>query len=422
MTTKTDTQAAYEKWLGARADDPSLPHGLMRDAFCAGVEAGRADHFRGVTKMAPIGEAAQGACRVLPEDVPATLVQDLRSAVEGECDGLDITETQARMILGFLLSRYSGQPAASAEPCFCDRMYPDSNPAATCGDCPRDYRPAASAEPSGYAYRYPDGIRFNDGREVNGCKPTETLPYWFGAAPVAQEQSESVALLDALSGLVKALRERHYGRMPDEVQAAYDKAWAIVFSSPVAAPVAAQAPAVAWMDDGSTTRGPGKPAYRVVTAATKAEMPAIVAAAYSTPLGVIGAAQPCDHVYEARPIDGSRSAAAPSEAVCRKCGARGDASLTPDMQRDEKRGAESGQDHDTALADTQRAIIEAAERRGYARADAENVGYRTDAGRYRFIRPGDKDVWCSSGDDLLTGDRLDAAIDAARAAKGADHA
>lgn len=46
---------------------------------------------------------------------------------------------------------------------------------------------AASAEPSGYAYRYPDGIRFNDGREVNGCKPTETLPYWFGAAPVAQE-------------------------------------------------------------------------------------------------------------------------------------------------------------------------------------------------------------------------------------------
>lgn len=58
-----------------------------------------------------------------------------------------------------------------------------------------------------------------------------------------------------------------------------------------------------------------------------------------------------------------------------------------------------------ALADTQRAIIEAAERRGYARAEAENVGYRTDAGRYRFIR-------------ILTGDRLDAAIDAARAAKG----
>jgi hypothetical protein len=51
---------------------------------------------------------------------------------------------------------------------------------------------------------------------------------------------------------------------------------------------------------------------------------------YTTPLGVIAApvaaqAQPCDHVYEARPIDGSRSALVPVEAVCRKCGARGGA-------------------------------------------------------------------------------------------------
>lgn len=53
MTTKTDTQAAFEKWLGARADDPSLPHGLMRDAFCAGVEAGRQGHVRDATKRAP---------------------------------------------------------------------------------------------------------------------------------------------------------------------------------------------------------------------------------------------------------------------------------------------------------------------------------------------------------------------------------
>lgn len=59
------------------------------------------------------------------------------------------------------------------------------------------------------------------------------------AQPAASaEPTESAVLLDALSGLVNALRERHYGRMPDEVQAAYDKAWAIVFSSPVAAPVA----------------------------------------------------------------------------------------------------------------------------------------------------------------------------------------
>ncbi|MHA3905192.1 hypothetical protein ACTPOE_16930 [Castellaniella sp. WN] len=43
---------------------------------------------------------------------------------------------------------------------------------------------------------------------------------------------------------------------------------------------------------------------------------------------------------------------------------------------------------------------------------------REDAERYRFIRPGDAMVWCSSGDDLLTGRQLDAAIDAARAAQG----
>lgn len=59
----------------------------------------------------------------------------------------------------------------------------------------------------------------------------------------------------------------------------------------LAAPIAAQQPVVAWMDDGSTTRGVDKPSHRVITAETKANMPASVAQAYSTPLGVIGAAQ-----------------------------------------------------------------------------------------------------------------------------------
>lgn len=39
---------------------------------------------------------------------------------------------------------------------------------------------------------------------------------------------------EALSDLVNALRERHYGRMPDEVQRAYDRAWTIVFTAPAA--------------------------------------------------------------------------------------------------------------------------------------------------------------------------------------------
>lgn len=41
---------------------------------------------------------------------------------------------------------------------------------------------------------------------------------------------------------------------------------------------------VAWMDDGSTRAGSHDTAYRVVTAATKAGMPAAAAAAYTTPL------------------------------------------------------------------------------------------------------------------------------------------
>ncbi|MDX4956214.1 hypothetical protein [Delftia acidovorans] len=56
-------------------------------------------------------------------------------------------------------------------------------------------------------------------------------------APAAPAETE---LMQALRDLVNALRERHYGRMPEEVQSAYDKAWAIVFAGPahVAAPAA----------------------------------------------------------------------------------------------------------------------------------------------------------------------------------------
>lgn len=42
------------------------------------------------------------------------------------------------------------------------------------------------------------------------------------------------------------------------------------------------------------------------------------------------------------------------------------------------------------------------------------AGCIEDAERYRFIRDGEQDVWCSSGDDLLTHAQLDSAIDAAR--------
>lgn len=51
---------------------------------------------------------------------------------------------------------------------------------------------------------------------------------------LAQREGEA---MNALTVLVKALRERHYGRMPSEVQDAYDRAWAIVFGVEKAQPV-----------------------------------------------------------------------------------------------------------------------------------------------------------------------------------------
>ncbi len=65
----------------------------------------------------------------------------------------------------FALAEHDAQPAP--DECFCDRMYPDSNPNASCGDCPtRDYAPKPTPAPvqvdgagAGELPRY--GIRWN---------------------------------------------------------------------------------------------------------------------------------------------------------------------------------------------------------------------------------------------------------------------
>jgi hypothetical protein len=40
-----------------------------------------------------------------------------------------------------------------------------------------DSKPSA---PDGYAYRYADGVRFTDGREINSSRPIAAIPYYFG--------------------------------------------------------------------------------------------------------------------------------------------------------------------------------------------------------------------------------------------------
>jgi hypothetical protein len=69
-----------------------------------------------------------------------------------------------------------------------------------CAELLRQHYPdaAPAPAPSGYAYRYPDGIRFNWGQQVNGCRPSEALPYWF--SPHAPEPP------DVEANAIKALR------------------------------------------------------------------------------------------------------------------------------------------------------------------------------------------------------------------------
>lgn len=68
--------------------------------------------------------------------------------------------------------------------------------------------PTTPAEPDGYAYRYPhwDGstfIDFNDGREVNGSRPIEAIPYWLGSPPASQASEPE------WRGIDSAPKDRH---------------------------------------------------------------------------------------------------------------------------------------------------------------------------------------------------------------------
>lgn len=60
----------------------------------------------------------------------------------------DVDDTDALVTYHAMLA---AAPQPTPDECFCDRMYPDSNPNASCGDCPtRDYapQPLSIPEPS----------------------------------------------------------------------------------------------------------------------------------------------------------------------------------------------------------------------------------------------------------------------------------
>lgn len=75
---------------------------------------------------------------------------------------------------------------------FCKRMEIEQPP-----EPPAD-RYGRREPPYGYAYRYHgygvDVLRFNNGQEVNGSKPFETVPYWIGTAVTQPAQRFGCAM------------------------------------------------------------------------------------------------------------------------------------------------------------------------------------------------------------------------------------
>jgi len=84
---------------------------------------------------------------------------------------------------------------------------------------------APRPEPSGYAYRYADGVlRLNDGSQFNGGWPVEAVPYWF--APPENEalrrDAERYRWLREKDGI--AVDVTVFGSMEANLDAAIDAA------------------------------------------------------------------------------------------------------------------------------------------------------------------------------------------------------
>ena len=54
----------------------------------------------------------------------------------------------------------------------------------------------ALSAPDGYAFRYPDGIRFTTGEPINGSRPLDSIPYYFESSLVAHDQKVRVEVIE----------------------------------------------------------------------------------------------------------------------------------------------------------------------------------------------------------------------------------
>jgi len=128
------------------------------------------------------------------------------------------------------LAEHDAQPAP--DECFCDRMYPDSNPNASCGDCPtRDY----GAQPAPAPVKPPANGESNEHVALT-IHALDVFKIAGGDVECSPEPTAEIAL-DCLRDLrqcyEEVLSQQPAAALPD--MAAFDKAvsdlnsWAIVY-------------------------------------------------------------------------------------------------------------------------------------------------------------------------------------------------
>jgi len=223
MTTKTDIQATYEKWLGSRADDPTLPHDLIRDAFLAGVEAERQTrgqpavgeeihvHIEGLDVLTlPLASSGIGAPRFVVH-VPAQ--PDVSLTPDVQTDRQDRMPSDAE-ILACLRPLYSNDVAAemgAEDDIRTARLLLSRYAAPVAAQAQRHEFDDCAASPTG---KHSESWFANGDCEYckAGAQPDAPLFYARAQPVVNQQMTTDTALADTQRQIIEAAEQRGYAR------------------------------------------------------------------------------------------------------------------------------------------------------------------------------------------------------------------
>ena len=67
---------------------------------------------------------------------------------------------------------------------------------------PKAVSAGALSGPDGYAFRYPDGIRFTTGEAINGSRPLDSIPYYFESSLAAHDQKVRAETLEEAAQVI----------------------------------------------------------------------------------------------------------------------------------------------------------------------------------------------------------------------------